>query len=179
MREQEMRSRVFGFLKARMRNMIMPAAVGIGLVAGGCAKTNDPGTQPSDAAMVKRDVNHDDVPAVGPEVSPSESREAPMESDMPVEHAVADQLPATDTTDSGFADVATDISTPADVNPPNDQRFPEAGVKYGVPMPMDTGIDRGGEAGPIIAKYLAPTPDAAIDVGLVVRYMAPMLDSGA
>jgi hypothetical protein len=179
MREEEMRSRVFGFLKARMRNMIMPAAVGIGLVAGGCAKTKDTGIQPSDAAMVKRDVNHDDVPAVKSEVSPSETREAPMESDVPADHAVADQSPATDTTDSGFADAAMDVFAPMDGNTPIDQRLPETGSKYGVPNPMDSGIDRGGEAGSIIAKYLAPTPDATIDLGLVVRYMAPMLDSGA
>jgi hypothetical protein len=179
MREQEMRSRVFGFLKARMRNMIMPVAVGIGLVAGGCAKTEDTGAQPSDAAKVKCDVNHDDVLAVGPEVPPSETREAPMASDVAVDQSVADQAPATDATDSGFAVAAMDVFAPMDGNTPIDQRLPETGSKYGVPNPMDSGNDRGGEAGPIIAKYLAPTPDAAIDLGLVVRYMAPMLDSGA
>jgi hypothetical protein len=38
MREQEMRMRVVRFLKIRMRNAILPAAVGIGLAVGGCAK---------------------------------------------------------------------------------------------------------------------------------------------
>ena len=44
---------------------------------------------------------------------------------------------------------------------------------------LDTGLDTGGEAGPVIAKYIAPMPDAAIDLGLAVRYMAQMPDSGA
>ena len=53
-------------------------------------------------------------------------------------------------------------------------------MKYMGPMPLDTAAsDTGVEAGAIIAKYVAPMPDAAEDLGLTVRYMAQMPDSGA
>jgi len=185
MREQEMRLRVFRFLKARMRNMIMPAAVGIGLAAGGCdAKAKYMGPVPSDAAMVNRDVNYDDVTVSGPEVPPSETREAQVALDVPetgqdvatpIDQSVPDQAPPQDVVDA-FAD--------APINGRPDQGFPEGGMRYEGPMPrpdtgLDTGLDTGGEAGPVIAKYIAPMPDAAIDLGLAVRYMAQMPDSGA
>lgn len=191
MREQEMRLRVFRFLKARMRNMIMPAAVGIGLAAGGCdAKAKYMGPMPSDAALVNRDVNHDDVIVSAPEVSPPETREAPLASDVPesgqdvatpIDLSVPDQTPARDVVDA-FADGSADVPAPMDGRP--DLSFPEGGVRYEGPMPrpdtgIDAGLDTGGEAGPIIAKYIAPMPDAAIDLGLAVRYMAQMPDSGA
>jgi len=191
MREQEMRLRVFRFLKARMRNMIMPAAVGIGLAAGGCdTRSKYMGPLPSDAALVNRDVSYNDVSVSGPEVSPSETREAPLASDVPdtgqdvapsFDEAVADQAPARDIADA-LADAPADVSAPIDGKP--DLWFPEGGLRYEGPMPrpdtgIDTGIDTGGEAGPIIAKYIAPMPDAALDMGLAVRYMAQMPDSGA
>ena len=37
MREQEMRERVEGFLQARMRRTLVPAALGIGMSLSGCA----------------------------------------------------------------------------------------------------------------------------------------------
>jgi hypothetical protein len=189
MREQEMRLRVFRFLKVRMRNMIMPAAMGIGLAASGCdAKAKYMGPLPSDAALVNRDVNYNDMSVLGPEVSQSETREAPVASDVPetgqdvappVDQSVPDQAPARDVIDT-FAEALADV--PLDGKP--DLWFPEGGVRYEGPMPrpdasLDIGIDTGGEAGPIIAKYIAPMPDAAMDLGLVVRYMAQMPDSGA
>jgi hypothetical protein len=36
MREQDMRRRVKGFLSARLRKMVAPAALGLGLALGGC-----------------------------------------------------------------------------------------------------------------------------------------------
>jgi hypothetical protein len=77
-----------------------------------------------------------------------------------------------------FADASSDFPGPMAGKP--DLGLPEGGVRYEGPMPRpDTGIDASGEAGPIIAKYIAPMPDAAIDLGLAVRYMAQMPDSGA
>lgn len=176
MREQEMRLRVFQFLKARMRNMIMPAAVGIGLAAGGCLTKSEAlysAPLPSDAAMVKRDANRDanynDVAVSSPEAFPADTREAAMASDMP--------LTGQDVATSVDLSVG-DVFAPMDEK--SDLRFPEAGMKYQGPVPPpDSGIDTGGEAGPVIAKYLAPMLDAANDLGLAVRYMAPITDGGA
>jgi hypothetical protein len=36
MREQDMRLRIERFMKARMRNMLLPATLGLGLALGGC-----------------------------------------------------------------------------------------------------------------------------------------------
>jgi hypothetical protein len=149
---------------------------------------------PSDAAMVKSeanrdvndDVNHHDVSGSGPEVLLFDTREAAMASDVlttgqdvatSVDEAADNQAPAVDAVDT-LADASADVFVPQDEK--SDLRFPEAGMKYQGPMPpQDAGIDMGGEAGPIIAKYVAPMPDAANDLGLTVRYMAQMPDSAA
>ncbi len=179
MREQEMRLRVFRFLKARMRNMLMPAAMGIGLAGAGCLAKSAAvysAPNPSDAALVNRDVRFDDVSPAGPEVPAADGREAATGLDVPgpADSEVANQALATDTADSGLADASADVLM-----------YPETGgVKYMGPTPLDSGAieaggDSGGEAGPVIAKYVAPMPDAANDLGLAVRYMAQMPDSGA
>jgi hypothetical protein len=88
------------------------------------------------------------------------------------------------------ADSLPDAPGPQDA-PPSDALAGETGidmrrldspidmppVKYG--SPFDAGIlDAQPEAGPVIAKYIAPIPDAAIDsTGPVVRYMAVMPDA--
>jgi len=54
MREQDMRLRVERFLRVRLRNMLMPATLGLGLAIGGCngdALNTDDGGDPS----VKKD----------------------------------------------------------------------------------------------------------------------------
>ncbi len=170
-----MRLRAFRFLKTRMRNMIMPAAVGIGLAAGGCTKDAPVFVKygvpmPPDAALVNRDVSFRDVSVSGPEVSAADAREVATALDVPLtapdvaaptNRAVADQGPATDS-DSGLADAPADVFAPRDGNGTS-----------------EAGGEAGGEAGPIISKYVAPMPDAANDLGLAVRYMAQMPDSGA
>ena len=50
MREQEMRLRVFQFLKARMRNMLLPATLGLGLAVAGCAREGVSNQTPDSAA---------------------------------------------------------------------------------------------------------------------------------
>jgi hypothetical protein len=50
MREQDMRLRIERFLKARLRNMLRPAALGLGLALGGCDSdglTTDDGGDPA------------------------------------------------------------------------------------------------------------------------------------
>jgi hypothetical protein len=54
MREQDMRLRIERFMKARLRNMLMPATLGLGLAVGGCngdALSTDDGGDP----LVKQD----------------------------------------------------------------------------------------------------------------------------
>ena len=56
MREQEMRDLIVGFLRARMRGVIFPAAVGLGLAASACSSPSNPvpccgPPQPQDAAQ--------------------------------------------------------------------------------------------------------------------------------
>jgi hypothetical protein len=80
MREQEMRLRVFRFLKARMRNMIMPATMGIGLAVGGCAKTSAvyEAQMPQDANATHADVLGPDSQASGPDqAAPGPDQAAP------------------------------------------------------------------------------------------------------
>ena len=57
MREQDMRLRIERFMKARLRNMLMPATLGLGLALGGCPgggmdadDGGDPGTKHDAAA---------------------------------------------------------------------------------------------------------------------------------
>jgi hypothetical protein len=111
----------------------------------------------------------------------SETPETGQDVATSLDQVVADQASGLDGVDA-LADASLDVFAPRDGYP--ELRFPEGGVKYEGPIPrpdtgIDVGIDTAGEAGPIIAKYVAPMPDAAIDLGLAVRYMAQMPDSGA
>ena len=66
--------------------------------------------------MVNREANHDDVTVSGEEISRSETREAPVASDVPetgqdvatpVDQSAPDQAPARDAVDA-FADTVAD-----------------------------------------------------------------------
>ena len=94
MREHEMRMRVFRFLKARMRNMIMPATMGIGLAVGAC-KTE--GLVIQDAQAHKDAVAIPIYSAVFPDSSVS------TEGDVPRADSAAPRpdLLAADTADAG------------------------------------------------------------------------------
>jgi hypothetical protein len=160
MREQEMRQRVFRFLKARMRNMIMPATMGLGLAVVGCSEE---GVTPvyaapiQDAAIAQKDAPSTDSPVPGPDTS------------------LADK-PGPDT--QIFADVAqnTDVSL-MDVGKP-DASGGEAGQTDSL-IAVDSNID----LGPVITKYIAPQPDAsavdgsrdtALDSSIITKYIAPV-----
>ncbi len=181
MSEQQMRMRVFRFLKARMRNMIMPATVGIGLaVAGGCTQSDSTPvySAPMDALS-------------GPDAvysAPLLQDASDTKQDAPTVPDLA-KLDAPKVADTA-ADVGRDVASPEDA-PTTDALAGETGadtrrydaqgevpwVKYG--SPFDAGIlDAQTEAGQIIAKYIAPIPDAGIDAtDPVVRYMASMPDA--
>jgi|GEM_PF-1552733 len=205
MREHEMRMRVFRFLKVRMRNMIMPATVGlgIGLAVGGCKTEGLPNTQaPSDAGGV-------------PIYSAVFNDAAPARSDGPAadSSAPAPDLAAVDTRDAiatndVAADLERDVSTPADL--PSTPDLTVSDTAQAEVAAVDTtkadvapGIDGNDDLGTIVVKYIAPIPDAADDTGgiapvyiapvysaitpdaapasdgLVVRYMAQIPDAGA
>ena len=64
MREQEMRMRVERFIQTRLRRMVMPATLGLGLALGGCASdplTTDDGGEPT----AKQDGGEADTGSVG------------------------------------------------------------------------------------------------------------------
>lgn len=171
MSEQQMRQRVFRFLKSRMQNMIMPATVGIGLaVAGGCTESSATPTYSAptyeDAAAAKQD-----VPAT-PDVARADlaGPEAPVVTDVAAESAP--DAPPQDAAPTDAVAGETGLDT---------RRLDGQGdvpwVKYG--SPFDGGmLDSQTEAGQVIAKYIAPIPDAAVDsTGPVTRYMATMPDA--
>jgi hypothetical protein len=170
MSEQQMRQRVFRFLKSRMQNMIMPATVGIGLaVAGGCTESSATPTYAApvynDAAAAKQDVPAPDLAkadSAGPEAPVVADGAADSAPDLSPEDAAPTDAVAGETgLDTGRLDGQGDVPW----------------VKYG--SPFDGGmLDSQTEAGQVIAKYIAPIPDAAVDsTGPVTRYMATMPDA--
>ena len=79
MREREMRQRVERFLRARLRNMLMPATLGLGLAVGGCnsdgLSTDDGGNPAAETdAATKTDTPNAgmkyiaQIPDAGPEL---------------------------------------------------------------------------------------------------------------
>ena len=194
MREQEMRMRVFRFLKARMRNMIMPATVGIGLAVGGCAKE---GLHASDAAAFRDSGGIPIYSAVfpGPDsASPSQTDVLPgRDADVPTTDgsAPSPDLAGRDTPVNG-----SDMAPPKDANGP-DTSERDAVAPNDQAVALDSGArDSGADLGGIFTKYIAPIPDAAPDSttvvpmysaitpdaapgpdSMVVRYMAPILDA--
>jgi hypothetical protein len=184
MREHEMRMRVLRFLRARMRNMLMPATVGLGMAVGGCS---DPvpvyGTPPAqDAPNQIGEVAHEDTStgnsdladgaSPGPDLVTADLRDGPASP-----------------RDGGSID--RDASLLADSSSlPGADGLPVDRPVYGVPLPdapaADVGgvdataaIDSSADFGPSIAKYVAPMPDAGPELPLAQPdYMAQMPDSG-
>lgn len=182
MREQEMRIRVFRFLKARMRNMIMPATMGIGLAVGGCAKENaipvysaplqDSGPPAQTDVLLSSDTQPapSDSAAPGPDSAPprpdSSAPRPDLASDAREVQVAADLAPDTgpdlvgrDTTADRVPakDLAAPDRSPADVPARPDQAVAIDGGG------IDTGTDLGS-----ITKYGVPIPDAASEKAVVV-----------
>jgi hypothetical protein len=144
MRERDMRLRVDRFLQARLRNMLMPATLGVGLALGGCASdglSTDDGGQ----SLLKKDA-----------VSKSDT------SGSTVKYMA--QVP-----DSGPNPIYS-AAVPADAGPelPLSQpdymaQMPDSGIGpvavYSAPAPTDSGL---------AVRYMAQMPDA----GAVAVYLA-------
>ena len=194
MREQEMRMRVFRFLSVRMRNMILPATVGIGMAVGGACTEKDPMVVKygvpfqEDAAAVRQD-----APG-GPETARQDV--APV-ADLPGEVAGPDlSEPGRDLPPGRdlLADAAPDAAGPRDVpsssdSTTNDDLQPNDGASTEAALRRDTMPDIGG------VKYIAPffdggpadvrkdlgadsPADAPADLGSVsVKYLAQLPDA--
>ena len=184
MREYEMRQRVFRFLKARMRNMIMPATVGLGLAVGGCAREGT--VTGTDAAQMQKDtpsatseVLGPDSATPGPDQAVADSPEAQANRD-----AVADlgREPGREAvpvygSDVSLPDLRKDDGPDAatsDAAPPTDQAvaLDVGGIDVG--KADGPKADGNSDLGSIITKYIAPIPDAASDTGVAPVYIAPV-----
>lgn len=156
MREQDMRLRVFRFLKARMRNMIMPATVGIGLAVGGCAKE---GVSAADSA------------APADTTVASHDTQAQPRFDVPADLPNGPEAPADMLADVAAHDTAPDTSV-GKPDAPGDTRDVAPGDQaVAIDGGSDTaGIDVGG------MKYVAPLPDAGPELG-GMKYIAPFFDA--
>jgi len=105
-----MRERIFGFLKARMRGMIFPATVGLGIAVSACTPAYG-SPQPQDAAknLAEPDAAYgaafpQDAPQDLPEATPLYGVDVPR---APLDQAVAtdseepmDSTPSIDSSDS-------------------------------------------------------------------------------
>ena len=175
MREQEMRMRVFRFLKARMRNMIMPATVGIGLAVGACAKEAPVplyGAAMQDSGQpANTDGRVADEPT-GPDLAVAE-RDAQLLPDEPAD--LARDIPSDDVSVNADG-VGSDLRKLDAV----DSSAPDVAVPPDEAVALDgAGIDLGKDLGSITTKYIAPQPDAAADSGsAVAMYTAQMPDAG-
>jgi hypothetical protein len=178
MRENEMRMRVFQFLKARLRNTLMPATVSLGLAVGGCTKEGL--TSAADTGVLK-DTNS--VPVYSA-VMPADANSTLPDQAIPMD--VVD--------DSGFDGLGRDTpvyGTPdsqrRDTADAPDQGGVDSGAvdgghdvgivnKYGVPIPRS---DASADSGRIGELYAAVIPtDARVDLGGIgVRYGAQVPDA--
>jgi hypothetical protein len=175
MREQEMRMRVFRFLSVRMRNMILPATVGIGLAVGGaCSRTESTPVYsaplPGDAAAVRQDA---------PNLPDDRGRDTASLPDV----AAPDLFqpgPDLPTGRDVLADAASDAASAEDRPSPADRAIngdlqPSDGVATEAELHRDAMPDFGG------MKYIAPffdaaSPDGGADMG-GMKYVAPFPDA--
>jgi hypothetical protein len=148
MRERDMRLRVERFLHARLRNMLMPATLGVGLALGGCASdglsADDGGSTAKKDTAGKYDTSGPSVKYMAqvPDSGPIPVYSAAVPADAGPELPLAQpdymaQMPA----DAGIGPVAV----------------------YSAPAPADSGI---------AVRYMAQMPDASAPLPM---YMAPML----
>ena len=178
MREQEMRMRVFRFLKARMRNMIMPATVGIGLAAGGChissSAVYEAPWPPEDASTSKSDVLGADSTTPGSDVAMSGSDVAGSGADLAASSPEAQKVDAVADVsrvpvDASDARASTDLVVAVD----------GAGLDVGRADATPAG-DAATDLGSTVTKYLAPQPDAAPEVGRIAPdYIAQIPDASS
>jgi hypothetical protein len=156
MREREMRQRVERFLQTRLRRMLAPATIGLGLaVSPGCPSSDPSNTD--DAGMVERKDSAADQQVIALYMAP-----VPQDSSAP-----------------GTGDAAPDHATTKYMAPvPEDGGAPvkkDSGVDFGAVAVYSAPVP---DAGPIATKYIAPVPDAGREVPLPMpEYMAPIPDA--
>jgi hypothetical protein len=180
MKEQEMRLRVFRFLRARMRNMIMPATMGLGLAIGGCTTSSATpvysGQFPDDAAATKSDILGADSVAQGPDLAVADTRDTRAGEDV-VKDSAHDVLAVEDVAgDAADAENDSQRDALAIVDHPagSDGVSIDSAIADGLAkVDADTDLDA------IVTKYLTPffdaaTVDSPADLGLIARYHAPM-----
>jgi hypothetical protein len=149
MREQDMRDRVQNFLRATMRNVVMPASMGLGLALAGCGGSDDPVAKYM-APMFDAAVD------------------VPVQVDGPVAKYMGPML------DGGLDGAGGLDSASIDPTPLYMAIQPDAGAvtKYMGPMPSDAGPApmymaiqpdaAAKETGPgPVMRYMAIQPDAA------------------
>jgi hypothetical protein len=177
MREQEMRLRVFRFLRTRMRHMLMPATVGLGITVAACSSnpvnSKYMGPIPEDASHSQPEAGSKDSLAsqrdlaFGAEVQGADSPAQGRRDAHAAQDVAVDAMAAIDV--SSAPDATLDVQA-AGV----DGAGADANIDH--PSALDAGLDLGQDAGQAIAKYVAPQPDAGPDGMPVLRYQAPMLD---
>jgi len=157
MREQDMRQRVQRFLQARLRNMLAPATLGLGLAMTGC---------PSSGLNANNDASDDGGALV--------SKDGATDQQMAPSYMA--QMPR----DGGPDQATTKYIAPI---PDAGPELPMAQPDYMAPM-TDAGlVNRYGtltpdaapaEVGPVL-RYMAQMPDAGRDSGgMVALYMAQL-----
>jgi hypothetical protein len=145
-----MRRRVEQFLQTRLRRMLAPATLGLGLAMTGCPSSALDATEDA-GALVKKDGGADFGGPVAVYSAPAPDAGGP----------VANQ-------DAGTSPVVPDVGvTPVKKDSGADFGGPVA--VYSAPAP---------DAGPVATKYLAPVPDASREAPLPMpEYMAPLPDA--
>jgi hypothetical protein len=174
MREQDMRQRIQRFLQTRLRSMLAPATIGLGLAMTACT-SDGLNTQDDAGALVRKDA--------APDGNAATLYGIPMPRDAANEEDAA----------------APDAAGPDTALPAGKDGGPDAiAALYIAPIPRDaqaTNLDSGSEvdasADAVATKYIAPIPDAARefpmpqpdymaqmpDAGPALRYMAQMPDA--
>jgi hypothetical protein len=151
MREREMRLRIERFLQTRLRNMLAPATIGLGLAMTGCPSSGLDATEDA-GALVKKDSGAD----VG---GPVAVYSAPAPDAGGTQAKYMAQVP-----DAGQE---APLPMPEYMAPMPDaaQELPMAQPDYMAQMP---------DSGPVL-RYMAQMPDAAPDLGgPVAVYLAQL-----
>lgn len=169
MREQEMRECIGQFLKARMRNMLLPATLGLGLAVSGCEKEASESTNDGGPSLVEAGIP-------GP-IAPDFMAQMPDASSAaqgPETGAVALYMAPMPDAQAIMPDAQT--LRPDSQAPRPDAQLLDAKLvtKYVAQLPDAT----------VTPEYMAQMPDARAkdalspDSVMVVRYMAPLPNPG-
>jgi hypothetical protein len=197
MSEHEMRLRVFRFLKTRMRNMIMPATVGIGLVVGGACVGSDPPAAVKYSAPVYQDaasvtnadgfggipiysapVYRDAAATTGDSLLTGDISGPDLADSAPDSAPDLVSLDGGGTADALRRDTLASEASTTDATPGVDGKSDLGGMKYIAPFQDAAPADVAADAGGTVTKYMASVPDAGPE-SPPARYLAQMPDSSA